>query len=342
MDKSAASAYVYAKACGMYAKSFIGKKAQKLFEAKTMGDLWTAVFASEVPVLPEGKLADLLERRVTEKLVFDFLKLIAAYDKPDLLSLALISKYDYINVKTALYESEAEASSFLIDIFPYSIFNWKKWPDLKAVIKSSPALHGKTPPLHGAAADEHVLWDSEMDGAYYRSVWAGFNSLSPADKRSCGRLVHDEIILQNIVWVLRLRTYYGLKERDIRPLLAGADDPETEELFCRPAYFALDKPLDERHAWEKWQYARFLNPHEEGMPWTLDPRYVQFASDDYLYRLAIRQFHTNAFTVGALAAFFKIKHLEEYIIRSAAESLRVGTDDLFKSGFLGDKLYVEK
>ena len=157
-------------------------------------------------------------------------------------------------------------------------------------------------------------------------MWAGFNSLSPADKRSCGRLVHDEIILQNIVWVLRLRTYYGLKERDIRPLLAGADDPETEELFCRPAYFALDKPLDDRHAWEKWPYARFLNPHEEGMPWTLDPRYVQFASDDYLYRLA----------------FFKIKHLEEYIIRSAAESLRVGTDDLFKSGFLGDKLYVEK
>ena len=35
MDKSGAAAYVYAKASGILARSFVGNRTQKLFEAKS-------------------------------------------------------------------------------------------------------------------------------------------------------------------------------------------------------------------------------------------------------------------------------------------------------------------
>ena len=39
MDKSGAASYVYAKACGMLGKAYVGKNAVKLFNAKSLSDL---------------------------------------------------------------------------------------------------------------------------------------------------------------------------------------------------------------------------------------------------------------------------------------------------------------
>lgn len=343
MDKSSASVYVYAKACGMYSKSFIGKRAAKLFEAKNIRELWNLVLDEEIPVLPEAKLADVIERKISEKSVADMLKLISAYDKPDMLIKALISKYDYANLKNAWHEAEKESKdkSFLIDISPYSVFSWDKWPDMKEVVRGTEMGNIKVPSYKTssgtsdkASISEIMTWDSEMDRMYYRSVWTGYKSLSKQEKQSCARLILTDIIMQNIIWILRLRTYYAYKTEDIKPLLAGVQTEETEKIFCRPAYFAFDKPLDDWNQWKNWEYAYVLNPHEEGMPWILDPRYVQLACDKYLYNLAVKQFHISTGTTGVLTAFFKIKNLEEYMIRAAVESLRVGSDNEFKKEFI--------
>ncbi|WP_024469443.1 V0D/AC39 family V-type ATPase subunit [Treponema pedis] len=335
MDKSSASAYVYAKACGMYSKTFVGKKVKKLFEAKNIKELWSLIFTEEVPVVPEGQLADLIEQKLSKRLVADMLKLLSAYDKPDRLITALISKYDYSNLKTAWYgiEKKQNDTSFLVNISPYSVFHWEKWPNIREIIRGTCMEHIKVPE-HNAPIEEILFWDSELDRMYYRSVWAGFKSLSKKDKESCKNLVLTEIIMQNIVWILRLRSYYGYKKEKILPLLAGIQTEETEQIFCKPAYFALERPLDDWNEWKDWEYARLLNPHEEGHPWILDPRWVQLECDKYLYKLAVKQFHSSAFTAGAAVAFFKIKRLEEYMIRAAAEILRVGADDEFKNEFI--------
>ena len=55
MDSSSASAYVYAKACGMLAKSFIGARKDKLFEVSALADLWTLLFNCEVPPCLQNK-----------------------------------------------------------------------------------------------------------------------------------------------------------------------------------------------------------------------------------------------------------------------------------------------
>lgn len=342
MDRSTASAYVYAKACGMFSKTFVGKRTNKLFEAKNLKDLWTMIFSTtEVPVLPEGQLADKLEGEVSKKIIAEFLSLVSSYDKPDLLSLALISKYDYTNLKTAwhiLFHKE-DSKDFLIDISPFSIFNWSKWPNLHDVVKHSPISPSSLPDLT-AGMEERVFWDTELDRIYYRSLWDALKSLPVKDRQLCKPLISTEIILQNIVWIFRLRVYYGYKTEQIKPLLFGVREESTEKLFCKPAYFAFDRSLDDWKDWKDWHYAWLLNPHEEGSPWILDPRWAQLKADRYIYKMATRLFRISGFTVGTLVAFFKIKHFEEYMIRVAAESLRVGTDDFFKSEIFGDNFYV--
>ncbi len=341
MDRNTAADFVYAKACGMYSKSFVGKRSQKLFETRSISELCNLVLPGDIPLLPESRLAEFLEKKITENLVKDFLKLLSAYDKPDPLSLALISKYDFANLKTACHEEVHGKldESFLIDISPYSIFNWAKWPDLKAVVKDS-FIDSEKMPTNGSSIEDLQHWDSSLDEIYYQSVWDALNSLPSVDRKSCEKLIREEMILQTIVWILRLRTYFNLKTKDIKPLLLNIEDKKTKEPVCKPAYFAFDKALDEWDLWKDWEYAWLINPAEEGMPWVLDPRRVEFSAQKYVYMLARKQFRESAFTAGILVSFFKIKQLEEYMIRFAAENLRVGSDNSFKAEFFGDKSYA--
>ncbi len=339
MDRNTAADFVYAKACGMYSKSFVGKRTQKLFEVRSISELCNLVLDEDVPLLPEAQLAEHLEEKVTQNLVRDFMKLLSAYSKPDPLSLALISKYDFANLKVASHEvlHNRTDNSFLIDISPYSIFNWKKWPDLNEVVKGS-CISPHLIPTKGASVEDIQNWDSNLDRIYYQSIWDGLNALPAQDRKACEKLVREEMILQNLVWILRLRTYFNLRTKDIKPLLLNIQDEKTGEPVCKPAYFAFDKPLDEWALWKDWEFAWLLNPSEEGMPWILDPRWVEFSAQKYVYKLARKMFRESAFTVGILVSFFKIKQLEEYMIHFAAENLRVGSDNSFKSEFFGDRL----
>ncbi|ULQ60357.1 V-type ATPase subunit [Brucepastera parasyntrophica] len=97
--------------------------------------------------------------------------------------------------------------------------------------------------------------------------------------------------------------------------------------MCQPALAALSKPVDSRPEWESWKYKWLLNPYEEGVPWEADPRWMQFASDKYLYHLAMVRFHQHPFTAGVLVSFFKIQQLEQQMIRVAVEGLRLGTTE---------------
>lgn len=239
MDRHTAADFVYAKACGMYSKSFVGARTQKLFEVRSISELCNLVLDEEVPLLPESQLAEFLEEQVSKNLVRDFLKLLSAYSKPDPLSLALLSKYDYANLKTASHEvlHGNTDNSFLFDISPYSIFNWKKWPNLQEVVKGS-VVDPKQVPIKGASLQDIQNWDSVLDRVYYQSIWTGLNSLPAEDRKSCEKLIRCEMVFQNLVWILRLRTYFNLKTKDIKPLLLDIHDEKTDEPVCKPAYFA--------------------------------------------------------------------------------------------------------
>lgn len=334
MDRTSADAYVYAKACGMYGRSFTGLRARKLFEVKRLQDLWTLLFDDDVPLVPEGMLALLLERKSAQQVVSDYLLLLSSYDSPDPLAKALIARYDYGNLKAVLSSLVLGNTErpFILDMGKFSIFNCDRWPDLAAMTAGTSLAWCD----HAPELEEHVLWESKIDHDYYERLWSALKSLSRKDRDSAENLIVDEILLQNIVWVMRLRVYYQKTAEEIEPLLAKIGDTALEkEKLCGAALEIMEWPLDSWDHWSRWKYAWLLNPHDDGVPWELDPRWVQLTSDNYLFKQALSGFHQKPFTAGVLASFFRIKQLEEQMIRVAAEGLRLGaTEDQMKE-FMG-------
>lgn len=335
MDRSAADSFVYAKACGMYARSFVGPRARKLFETKRLRDLWSLLYGGEVPLVPEGLLALLLERKSEERAVKDFITLLSAYDVPDPLSKALLSLYDYNNLKAAsAWAALGRAEPpFMVNLGDFALLQYSAWPDIAAMTRdSSVAWYDRIP-----EESEQMEWESRLDHEYYRSLWAALSSVASKDRAATEDLIREEIILQNIVWAIRLRVYYRKSEEEITPLLAGSDEePKVRDALCGPALDTTRRALDSWAEWKDWKYAWLLNPNEEGVPWEIDPRWAQFASEKHLYRKALKLFHQHPFTLGVLVAFFKIKQLEEQNIRVAAEGIRLGATDGQISEFMGD------
>ena len=79
MDKSGAAAYVYAKASGILARSFVGNRTQKLFEVKSLSELWSLVFKTEVPLVPEVMLAKQIEVEAQKRFIKEYVDLVGCY-----------------------------------------------------------------------------------------------------------------------------------------------------------------------------------------------------------------------------------------------------------------------
>ncbi len=126
---------------------------------------------------------------------------------------------------------------------------------------------------------------------------------------------------------MRLKIYYRKGREEIASTLACSDaDERTKKLLCKPALDALDIPPDSWTAWAGWKYSWMLNTHEEGAPWSFDPRWAQLASDSRLFSAALLAFHRSAFTTGMLVSYFMARQLELQMIRVAAEGIRLGAD----------------
>lgn len=335
MDRISADSFVFAKASALFARSYIGNKAKSLLEIKRIQDIWTLLFKEEVPLVPEGMLALQLERKAQSKKISQVLSLLDSYDKPDPVTLALLAQYDYNNLK-AIASSVALGLTempHIVDLGKYSLFNYNAWPNIEQITANSPvSWYNRVPSI-----EEQVSWEVKLDHAYYHNIWEAFLSLSKKDQESCFELISQEIILQNVVWALRLRVNYDFTSDAIKPMLAlyGTDLPQSAQLY-EPALEILDLPIDSWAAWQKWKYRWILNPHEEGVPWLLDPRWAQMAGDKHLYKIALRNFRRYPFTVGVLVSFFTLKQLEYFMIQVATEGLRLGASEQQMFEYMGD------
>ena len=83
MDKSGADAFVFAKANGILGKSFTNKKARLLFESKSLGELWTLLFKTQPPLVPEVLLSQEIEEKAFSDFINNYVKFIDAYDTPE-------------------------------------------------------------------------------------------------------------------------------------------------------------------------------------------------------------------------------------------------------------------
>ena len=79
LDSSGSVEYIYAKTSGMLAKAFVGKRANRLFQAKNLADLWQTVFESPAPAVPENVLAQTIEKNAENRFLSEYISLVDSF-----------------------------------------------------------------------------------------------------------------------------------------------------------------------------------------------------------------------------------------------------------------------
>ena len=106
----------------------------------------------------------------------------------------------------------------------------------------------------------------------------------------------------------------------------STEKKESSDPLAYEAIKTLDLELDNYDAWKNWKYSRLLNPHEEGVVWTIDPRWISNSYKSLYVKKAYKLFHKYPFTACPIVCWFIIKRNELDNIRTASESLRLSID----------------
>lgn len=322
MERSGAAAYVYAKASGMLGKAFIGPRSRKLFAATSLDELWTLVFKTEAPLVPQVMLAARIEEEAERSLIAQYGSLIDAYDKPEKLLTELLYFYDIENLKEigAALCAKEEAMPRVARLGKRSLINIDAWPDIARITRGSPfEWYNKVP-----EAREQQKMEMRLDNQYTRMIWEAANEVKGAAREGIVNFFRDDFEMTNVIWALRLKIYYEMSDDDIIARLSCAGkEPSRDDPLCGEAVAILGKAVDNYSDWQGWKRADFLNPREDGSFWRVDPAWIENVHKTRVFKAALRGFHSNPFTIQPLVAWFKIKQRECDIIRTAAESIRL-------------------
>ena len=322
MDKSSADAFVYAKASGMLAKSFVGSRTEQIFETHKLSELWSLLFTSEVPLIPEVLLAKEIEKMAEYQFVKDFSMLLNCYSKPDKVSLYLLKSFEYSNLREIVYALSNGEQNLpnLIDIGNFSELKINKWPNLEKITeKTTFAWYNKIP-----NNQEQAEYDFKLDLQFFRGLWKSVDSLPSSERAPVKALIKEKLILDNCLWAIRLKNYYKMgKEEIIKKLFSIEDIPSEKDILCQEAIKILDYDFDSYDSWKKWKYKSLLNENLEGEVWFIDPIWVQQGIKIYLMKKAYKSFHQFPFTANVLVSWFFIKQYELDCIRNATENLRI-------------------
>jgi len=143
------------------------------------------------------------------------------------------------------------------------------------------------------------------------------------DRTGVLRLVSLEIAISNALWALRLRFFFGMDEQTARPLLAAP----MSDAHRRAMVEAFEIPPDSIEGWKKWRYGWLLDDQLGESFRSPDPvRAEQKAAR----RLAVRAhqlFHEDPFTLTPIAAYFRLKELEEELLKIAVEARRLSVPE---------------
>ena len=332
MDKSGAEAFVYAKAAGLLRKSFINQKSSQLFEVNKIDDLWTLLFSSQPPALPEVLLAQEIENEALKRFLSQYINLLDQFDKPDPILIAQLSFYEAENLKeitAALCNGEHECPK-LIPIMDYgnkstskgkySKLNYSAWPDLKKITEGTEyAWLDSVPDSHSQQQIEF-----KIDLQCVQNLWKAISKTDADSKQALLDFYTEEYIIKNIVWVLRLKKYFRLGDEEIKQrLIYVTEAPDKDDPLAGPALRILDKNLEDYSQWENWKYDELLNPHVGGEVWQIEPSWIERKNLVRMNSLAQRLFHLHGMTSAALIGWFYIKDFELRCIRTAVESLRL-------------------
>ena len=170
--------------------------------------------------------------------------------------------------------------------------------------------------------------DSKSAQKRITALWNALSALKGNDKENLEKLYKMEISFKNILWVLRLKIYYHFSSEEIlNHLIYSSERHSKSDVLVREAISIINKDTSSYDDWKSWKYASFLNPHEEGLVWEIDPCWIERAVKNYAAKSYSRFFHKDPMSVTSLVSWFRIKQYELDCIRAVAEGLRLDIQD---------------
>lgn len=321
MDKDGARAFVYAKACGVMGKSFTGGRVNQLFEAKSLSDLWTLLFRTQVPMVPEVVLAQKIEVEAFNRFISQYVNFISAFDNPEGYLSDQFFIYEVQNLKSicdALNSGEKDLPE-LFELGKYSSLHIEQWPHLEKITAGTEyAWLKELPDIHHMMEIEYKLDIQAM-----KHLWNSISHISGEEGEAVKNLFLEEIDVNNVVWALRLKLNYGFtKENIISHLIYVSDKPGPQDPVCFNACKVIDKDPENFSDWEDWIYKDLINPKTDAL-WRIDPSWIEKKAKLKQNKKAARLFHCYPVTSASLIGWFKVKQFELSCIRMAVEGLRL-------------------
>lgn len=330
MGDTALDGYIYAKVCGMLSKSFVGGGFHRLQSVTSLEGLWNLLFSAECPSVSSAELAEMIEHESEKLFLEKFISLLELQSCPPQFLIDLIRLYDYENLKEMLFISfkENDSSAKLPEmnhINPFSMLHYDKWPNVKALVSGSPVDWC-------ASTDPEVSQlelESHLDLQYVRTLWNSLDHLPASSGECIKKMLKEELLLDNLVWSLRLRVYFGMEGKDVLQRLVTLEDVSNINAISRdelagPIAKTLDYSINNYEAWSKSAYGELLNPPQEDELWTIDPRWVNSVAHRKLFQQWKKRLHQNHELPHVLYCWFKIKRYELDCIRAVTECLRLG------------------
>ncbi len=321
MDKSAADAYIYARASGILASSFVGPRARELFNVHSLQELWSLVLKSEVPAVPEALLAKRLEESAYDNFIKQFKNLLCVYENPSPVLISLLHYYDYDNLKdigAALCYKEKNMPA-IVDISPYNLINYSKWPDISAMTSSGTlSWYNSIPEIEDQQANDYRL-----DCQFVQELISSLEKEKSAGAEDIKNLFIEKYQIENVLWALRLKLFYKMDDEEIKNHLAHVGKFKHNDILSREALRILEWPVDSYEQWKKWSFSKLLNPYIDGDIWNVDPRWIADAYKKRFVEKALRLFHQYPSSVCPLICWYIIKQHELENICTASECIRL-------------------
>lgn len=309
--------YTYARVLGSVARFRLGSHASQLAKGGRVAEVWKSLFDEPPPQLPERLLVAAAEKRLEENAQRDFISLAGLLARHEDFFKALLRKPEYGYVKRlvmALQSGEPSAPQGA-ELPIKSSLHVQSWPD--RVQMFSGRRFGWL-----SEGDRHnpVLEKIRLDRQYYGELARAASRLTAELKGSLPRVLRREVELENIVWALRLRRYYGLGAEEIRPFLIELPGSDA----ASAAMDALARHPDNKADWSGWEFEDLVNETaKEGEEWHLDLRHVEVRAKRRIFADLIRFMHSETSSFVPLYAWYRLKEYETASIFGVLEGIHL-------------------
>ncbi|MCL1817391.1 MAG: V-type ATPase subunit [Spirochaetaceae bacterium] len=303
-------AFIHAKMHGLMAKAFFDERLKFLTKIANLLDLSQALFPGSPPPAGEAELVSAMQRKFEASVIAALLRLLDLFPEPPPLLVHLVREYDYRNLLTLLREKFSGLTNIrLWDTGKYSLLTASGPEDFPRMLANTRFEK------YIALMESLPLAELEFEAGkqYYEELTACARALPSAEKRLILPLLKTELLLENLVWALRLRFCFRMGFEEAKEKLFPLDFFTAESV--RPVFeLSPESPQD----WESLGFRGIFSAERGGV---IDLPAIETRVGRYLYKKFRRVFYSRPFTLASVYAFFRVKKHEARLVTSVSEGI---------------------